>query len=292
MMASCQPGEELRLISVRHSVSDLHGEADLIVLYQLDDTKERVAILVEDNIRAPFEPRQAKRYQDRGVLGKNQHEWDQYWTCLIASRSYIKTGHGFDAAVELEQIKELIVSADPKRVGFKAGVIDRAIKKASMTGVKVIDPIMTAFRYSHYELFEEFFRAQIQDVTLRQPAPTWKGDCWFEIRSRLLPRGAYINHKADRGFVDLTFPNTDASRLEDIKPILETGMHIEQTFKSAAIRLIVSNIKEFGSFDHERANVAEAFSAVTRLLNFYIRERVRLEPILLGGRTAAYEAKI
>ena len=54
MMASCQLGGELRLISVRHSVSDLHGEADLIVLYQLDDTKERVAILVEDKIRAPF----------------------------------------------------------------------------------------------------------------------------------------------------------------------------------------------------------------------------------------------
>jgi hypothetical protein len=285
---SRRPDAQFSVISVRHSVSDAHGEADLIVIYQLGGTKKRVAILIEDKIRAPFQPLQAKRYKDRGLLGKANNEWDEYFTCLVASTSYIKGGHGFDAAVELEQIKDWMGHADPKRSAFKAEVIDRAIKKASITGVKVIDEAMTAFRHRHYEFFEEFFKEQLQELKLRQPGPTWRGDCWFEIRgcSKQLLGAAYINHKADRGFVDLTFPNTDASRLQEIKAILESGMLIEQTYKSAAIRLAVPAIKDFGQFDRERATIAEAFSAATRLIAFYMRERDRLAPILAAARTA------
>jgi hypothetical protein len=288
--AACQPGAQIKLVSVKHSVSDVYGEADLVVLYKLDGTNEHVAILIEDKIGAPFQDRQASRYKDRGDFGEKAGKWNHYWTCLVAPECYIKRRHGFDASVELEQIKRWFVSNDPGRARFKTEIIDRAIKKASIIGVKVVDPIVTAFRASHYEAFTGFFKDDPHAPEMRPPQNTWDGDVWFRINcSDLLPKGAYIHHKAPWGFVDLTFPNTDAQRMKknpNIESTLETGMTIEQTVKSAAIRLHVSKIEDFRCFDDQRASVEEAFLAVRRLLNFYTRERSRLEPVLLGARTA------
>jgi len=64
-------------------------------------------------------------------------------------------------------------------------------------------------------------------------------------------------------------------------------MRIEQTGKSAAIRLVVHKIDHFSDFDQERAKVAEALSAVRRLLHFYTRERNRLEPALMSAKAVA-----
>lgn len=272
---------------VERSVSDSCGEADLIVIYSSAGESERNAILIEDKIGAPFQPHQAERYRQRGKIGQTQGKWKQFWTCLVAPRSYIesKRDHGFDTSVSLEQIREWIAFGEPKRQEFKRRVICQAIKKAETIGVKQVDPIMTAFREKHYPFFDSFFENERQDVQLRAPAPVWRGESWFEIRSRLLPKRAYINHKAEMGVVDLTFPDTDAKRLETIRPHLETGMKIEQTGHSAAIRIEVSPIRDFADFDRERPKVAEALSAVRRLLNFYARERSYLDPVLMAAHS-------
>jgi len=287
--AARQPGTAFQVERVRHSVSDQSGEADLIVVYrQLEGAAERVAILIEDKIRASFQPRQAERYRERGDAGTGL-EWNRYWTCLVAPKSYMvaRPDHGFDAAVALEQVKEWLAVSEPRRREFKVGVIDQAIEKALRTGVQNVDPVMTAFRANYFAFFEEFFKDRRQDVHTRPPAPTWAGDSWFDVRSRLLPDGAYINHKSEVGFVDLTFPKTSAALLRSVEPWLEDGMRIEQTNKSAAIRVEVSTIKRFDDFAQQRPKVAEALSSVDRLLQFYVRERSRLEPVLRSARTGA-----
>jgi hypothetical protein len=285
--AAGQQGTPSQAERVERSVTDRSGEADLIVVYKpLEGDGEKVAILIEDKIRAGFQPRQADRYRERGEAGKGK-EWDKYWTCLVAPSSYLKPRHGFDAAVTLEQIREWLALAEPKRHAFKALVIDQAIEKAQRVGVQKVDPVMTAFRERYYAAFEESFADQRQAVHMRPPAPTWWGDSWFEIRSTLLPDGAYINHKSQSGCVDLTFPNTNATLLDDIDLFLEEGMTVEQTGKSAAIRLRISKIVEFTDFDGERAKVNEALAAAKRLLAFHIRERVRLESALKIAKTVA-----
>jgi hypothetical protein len=287
--AAGQHGTPLQVQRVEHSVSDNHGEADLIVIYkEVEGTGDQVAILIEDKIRAGFQPRQPDRYRERGESGKGIR-WNRYWTCLVAPKSYAnsKSDHGFDAVVTLESIKEWLAISEPKRREFKVRVIDQAIEKKRRTGVQVVDPVMTAFRERYYACFEEFFAGQREDVQMREPGPTYSGDSWFEIRSRVLPRGAYINHKSLSGVVDLTFPVTDAALLKPIEPWLEAGMRIEQTAKSAAIRLVVHKIDHFSDFDQERAKVAEALSGVRRLLHFYTRERDRLEPALRSAKAVA-----
>jgi len=273
------------LESVAHSLTDQHGEADLLVTYrELEGSRQKVAILIEDKIRAGFQPRQADRYRERGK-SRQGVDWDRYWTCLVAPASYIRPDHGFDAVVKLEQIKEWLAINEPTRRDFKVRILDLAIHKATTNRVQKVDPVMTAFRERYYAVFEELFADIRKDVQMRPPGPTWWGDYWFEIRSRLLPNGAYINHKSQAGCVDLTFPYMDAALLTDVKSCLEAGMEIELTGKSAAIRLRVCKVEQFNDFDRERPRVREGLSVARRLLEFYTREHARLEPILKSART-------
>ncbi len=69
-------------------------------------------------------------------------------------------------------------------------------------------------------------------------------------------------------------------------------MKIEQTGKSAAVRLEVSRIERFDEFNREQSTVAEGLSAVKRLLAFYTRERVRLEPVLESARIRVASLKM
>jgi hypothetical protein len=280
------PGD---IVRVQHSVSDGFGEADLEVVYTIEGSNEKVALLIEDKIRAVFQPRQADRYRKRGDNGKPV-EWNQYWTCLVAPKSYIQNrpDHGFDAALELEHVKEWLAT-EPKRHRFKAEVIERAIRKAAKSGVQIVDQVVTAFRASYFGFFNEFIRDTSQHVWTRQPAPTWKGDTWFEIRSDSLPRGTYINHKSPAGFVDLTFPNTNVASLAPAKQFLEQGMKIEQTGNSAAIRLDVPKIERFDNFEEERDRVSQALAAVRTLLALYGRNRDRIEPMTRIGQNSAPE---
>lgn len=279
--AAGQDGSPFEIERVEHSVSDYAGESDLVVVYkQLQGKCERIALLIEDKIRAAFQPRQADRYRIRGESGKQSGQWDRYWTCLVAPAVYMKPDHGFHAAITLEQIGEWVAITEPGRKEFKARVIARAIEKATKTGVQKVDPVMTAFRECYYDAFEEFFADRRGDVQMRRPGPTWWGDSWFEIRSRLLPGGAYINHKSQAGYVDLTFPNTNASLLKEIEHCLEEGMKIEQTGKSAAVRIKVCEICQYNDFAQERPKVVDALSSARRLLFFYVRESVQLDPAL------------
>jgi hypothetical protein len=213
-------------------------------------------------------------------------EWDQYWTVLVAPEIYITRGHDFDAAVTLEQVSSLLSSVDPKRRQFRAGVIKQAIKKASQTGVQVVDPTMTAFTEAYFAFFKAVFKHRAEDVSMRSPAPVYKGEVWFRISSRFLPKGVYIHHKADRGFVDLTFPDTNAGRIKSFQPSLESGMTVHQTGKSSAIRKLVPAIESWSNFTQEVDKVVDAFAAVTELLDFYVNRRTELDSITGSASTS------
>jgi len=176
--------------------------------------------------------------------------------------------------------------SEPKRHDFKRRVIDEAIQKAVLFGPQLVDEDVTVFRERYYHCFQEFFVDHRPDVAMTPPAPSWKGETWFRIKSKHLCKGAYIHHKAPIGCVDLTFPNTDAVLLKAAKLPLEDDMRIEQTGKSTAIRIVVYPIMRFNDFEQERTNVEQALAAVKRLLSFYARERLRLDLSLNTARSA------
>jgi len=275
----------IEIVYVKHSASDQYGEADLVVVYSLEGGR-RIALLIEDKIRAVFQPSQALRYDERGDAGIREKHWDEYWTCLVAPKCYIREEHGFHSSLCLEQIKDWLAADEPGRHQFKAGIVERAIKKAETSGVQDVDLTMTKFRQNYYDFATDFFRTAQRNVTMRPPAPTYKGESWFDHRSGVLPKGVYVNYKSPRGFVDLTFPDTDAERLKELEKYLESGMRIEQTGKSAAIRLEALAINRFDDFEEEKDKVHKALTEVARLLNFYDRERTKIEDIISRARLA------
>lgn len=284
IQAILRPGSRIKFVKILHSVSDVHGESDLIILYKLNESDELIAVLTEDKIHAPFQNLQAQRYKLRGVAGETRQprRWDHHWTCLVAPKRYIQRGHAFDSAVELEKIKTWIDSPNSARAAFKAGVIGKAIRKAAITGVKVVDPVVTAFRAAHFEAFRDFFGDQLDSISIRPPADDY-GDTWFRFKCIQLPMRAYIWHKAERGYVDLSFSGIDAERLKvelGLASLLRPNMKVEQTGKSASIRLSVPPIKDFRCFSEQKALVDAAFEAAQELLSFYTLNRVRVDECL------------
>jgi hypothetical protein len=158
----------------------------------------------------------------------------------------------------------------------RSKVIEQAIEKAESSGPQSVDIHVTSFRKAYFRLLRE---AQI-NAEMNEPKGVYEGEIWFRIRSALLRDGAYIHHKSDRGFVDLTFPDTDANLLEDLRPFLQPGMATKQTGKSAAIRLEVPKVESFADFKAEEGKVQQALNAVSQLLAFYNKERAQIESVL------------
>jgi hypothetical protein len=197
---------------VVHSVSDKHGEADLIVLIAADQPDGRtvtMALLIEDKISAGFQPNQPHRYRQRGEEGLSLGLWDFFVTALVAPLSYLSSSHGFDAAVSLEQIAEWICPADAVRRAFKVAKIEEAIRKKTSTGVQIVDRVVTEFRTAYYNKLGAFNSQHGIDFTMRQPMPTWHGDTWFTLKSPSFPRWVDIRHMAPNGNIEINFKNTD-----------------------------------------------------------------------------------
>jgi len=274
------PDASANIVSVRRSFADAFGEADLIAVYSNSEGK-RAAILIEDKLRAAFQPRQPERYAERGKGGMPK-AWDAFWTCLVAPETYINRGHSFDAAVSLESLIELFAKNNALRHEFKSRVLKEAIQKCISSGPQVVDPVITEFRKQYFAYFEDFFRDELRDRSIRTspPKPVWTGEIWIKIWSSLLPQGSYVHHKSDRGFVDLTFPDTNVATLNELTQFRDADLTPVQTGKSAAIRIRVLPIRNFNDFDEVQAKAKEAFIAVRCLLNFYVQEKAKFQEVL------------
>lgn len=121
------------------------GESDLIVTYGGDNGGLPVAILIENKIRARFQPKQPERYRIRGEAGKGK-DWSSYWTCLVAHSKYTTQAGDFDAVVTLDTLQSFFAERKDDRSQFRAGILQRAIQKYEKTGIQKIDADMTRFR--------------------------------------------------------------------------------------------------------------------------------------------------
>ena len=113
--------ENPRIVDVAHSVGDKYGEADLIVIFEQGhgEKSSREALLIEDKINAAFQPKQAERYQQRGLDGINAGRWTAFHTVLVAPQAYVSNTHGFDKSVTLEAICDLICPDNVSRRKFR-----------------------------------------------------------------------------------------------------------------------------------------------------------------------------
>lgn len=263
---------------VTRSVTTEDGETDVLVIYRSAAESKKIAILIENKIRAAFQPGQPARYLDRGKIGKAQNQWNDFWTCLLAPEKYASNNSGFHPRITLEKLAELF-REDNERSHFKANVIRRAIKKIEETGLQIESPEITRFRAFYAAQAASFFTEG--EINWPQPRKAWHGDTWFNFRGGGIPHGAEIVYKAPRGFVDLAFSNTKSAWLDDVLTRCEhSGIRAEQTSKSAAFRMEVSPIVDFTNTDAARPIVMASLQRVRDLVAFYKANSTLIESAL------------
>lgn len=275
---------------VVNSLSDEHGEADLLVLISKRALSGQIlahALLIEDKISAGFQPAQAARYQRRGYEGTRSQNWDEFTTILVAPQAYIPNNHGFDAAVSLEQIKTWICKGDVARQSFKIRKIDEAIHKKNATGVQIVDSNMTLFRTAYYEALQEFNARRGTDFTMRPPAPTYSGDTWFVLKSASLPKWVQFRHMAPNGSVEMSFQNTDFIKAAALRGLLDKDIALIKTGKydqHVTLRLPAPKISSFSNFSAAQGDVEAALQGAERLLRLAINCWVQFDEILQSAR--------
>ena len=185
----------------------------------------------------------------------------------------------------LEEVKELqkfMRKIDYKEILRLDGenLIKKAIKEKKK-GYEVLEnKAVTLFWEKYYDLVENKF----SDFKLNRIKGPRGSDANWPIFYTPIKK-IKILHKADRGYVDLTFRNVSQyySKVYDIvKNVLKENMTLQKTGKSLAIRIVVPKIDFEKDFKEQEENVIQCLEEVKKMQEF-MRKIDYMEILRLGN---------
>ena len=245
-----------------HSFSDENGESDITIILENDNRK--IGLLIEDKINAKAMPEQYKRYILRAEKQKHEGLFDNYYIFIIAPKSYIDSNNEaqkYDNKISYEEILDYI-SGDV----YGESLIKKAIEEKKKGYEVVENKLVTLFWEKYYEIVENKF----SDLKLNR----WEGargsDANWPIFATPFKK-IKIFHKADRGFIDLTFRRVSQYYFEVydiVKNVLKENMTLQQTGRSLAIRIVVPKIDFEKDFEEQEENVIRCLEVVRELQEF------------------------
>lgn len=245
-----------------HSFSDEHGESDITIILENDNRK--IGLLIEDKINAIAMPKQYERYILRAEKQKHEGLFDNYYIFIIAPKSYIDSNteaKKYDNKISYEEILDYI-SGDV----YGESLIKEAIEEKKK-GYEVIEnKLVTLFWEKYYEIVENKF----SDLKLNRNEGARGSDANWPIFLTPIKK-IKIFHKADRGFVDLTFRRVSQYYFEAydiVKNVLKENMTLQQTGRSLAIRIIVPKIDFEKDFEEQEEKVIQCLEVVRELQEF------------------------
>ena len=244
--------------SIIHSKTDANlGESDIVIV--LDIEGARHALHIEDKIDALAMPRQHDRYELRAQKDISTGEYDSYSVIIVAPEKYLSVNQEakkYAHQVKYEQMRDYFASQKDARSLYKLALIDRAI----------IDQ-KNGYQYEANPSMVQFCKAMADYQKEKYPGLPQGSVAWWPGYDTML-EGVQIVFKADKGFCDLQFSHCKKQELfARVKNHLSDRMLVEQTGKSASVRIVVTPVefgKRFG--DHIQA-VDEALEALQELYN-------------------------
>lgn len=195
-MAACQLGPEPRTVRKVVAEPSLGGNGFGDLLVELACGDQRMALLVEDKITASPAVRQAQRYSEHAERMKADG-WDQVFCIVVAPGTWRGDRSGYDAHLALEELPGLLRSPDPARLTWRRAIVERALQKHRMTGVKVPDPRMLAFKAAYLNTATDWAaRNGLPFVFPVLKTSYYDGDSWVEpILHPALPQRCKIRHR-------------------------------------------------------------------------------------------------
>ena len=267
-----------------HSFSDENGESDITIILENDNRK--IGLLIEDKINAIAMPRQYERYILRAEKQKDEGLFENYYIFIIAPKSYIDSNteaKKYDNKISYEEILDYI-SGDV----YGESLIKKAIEEKKK-GYEVIEnKAVTLFWEKYYEMVENRF----SELKLNRIEGPRGSDANWPIFSTQIKK-VKILHKADRGYVDLTFRRVSQYYYEVydiVKNVLKENMKLEQTEKSLAIRIDVPKIDFKKDFEEQEENVIKCLEEVKKMQEFMMKKIDYMEILRLNGENLIKKA--
>lgn len=287
LIADLVLGENLSaaFLEASNSVSTASdGESDLIVIYSIGG--ERVALMLENKIAANFMPEQAARYRRRGMRGVEDCHWDRFVTVLVAPQRYLDADHGehvFDRHVAYEALKVHFEREDAGPRGeWRTALLDQAIGGARKSVYKrIVDEATTRFFHDYFDLASR----EYPQLRMKRDRDRPAGSTWVQFHPACgMPKHFTLWHKAAEIFTaDISFART---RVEDLHAAIgstvPSDMVLEQTNKSAVVRIHVPPLVISRGLTDQAAQARTGLDAVARLLDFYVTHRSVLDTVPQG----------
>jgi hypothetical protein len=263
-----------KTIGAWHSVTGEKGrESDIVYLFKSDDDG-RVAVLIENKIDAPPQPRQGDDYRERGRVGKQNGEWDEFITCIVAPAQYLgfgKQAESYDRQVSYEEVMSFLVSRrarDPRYL-YKARLIREAIEKNRRGYQAIVSPEMSKF----VEAYVEFAKQVNPSCGVQEAKPRAAGSTWVGFKPAGISKNVSLAHQMTAGFSKLFIAN-GAEQADALKarfaPHLTQGVEFGVSGKSVSLSVAVPKIDPLGhSFEEEKPHVRKGIEAIDLLTKIY-----------------------
>lgn len=250
---------EYKIVSIEHSQMDKElGETDISII--LTNNMNKIAILIENKIDAPFMNEQPIRYYKRGNKGISDGLYDEYYVFIIAPREYLNTHNEvkeYDNHISYEEIREVLDDL------YSKTLIDKAIKEKKNGYIVIENERVTKFWENFYKyIIDNYSTIKINEIH----GPRGDDANWPEFKT-FYPN-VKIKYKFDKGNLDLTFskmgeyPDTFHKYVNNL---LDKDMTIEKINKSMAIRLQIPIISFNAEFIDYEKEVKEALDKSLRL---------------------------
>lgn len=247
--------------SIEHSNMDNElGESDITII--ISDEKKRIGLLIEDKIDAPAMDLQPERYIERGKKGILDKKYDDFKVFIIAPQKYLDTDSSakkYEVQISYEELlKELSNDLYAKIL------LEKAIEEKEKGYIIIENEMVTNFWKNYYAFIRNYYpQIKIHEIN----GPRGSNASWPELHTD--HKKVKIIHKADRGYMDLTF-----SKMADyinvfnkyIKQV-DSDFKIVETGKSLAVRLEVPKIDFKGEFDDYIEEMHDCMKSALKLYN-------------------------
>ena len=250
-----------QIISVAHSVANLHGESDIVVKYLL--AEKQYALLIENKIDAPAQEEQNRRYSLRGDLMMEQEEISDYSVWIVAPQEYLYQNNEAQKYDNKVSYEEILKACESENDIFSCSLLRKAIEKKKDN--IIIDDAVTAFWLKYYEYRENSYpHLKLHKSSYKKGSQA----TWPDFETKHYIRGTKILHKSEKGYVDLEFRGKAEDKhwlARQTAGQLNEGMDWVITGKSASIRMEVPKIDFSKPFENYLKEIKEVFEAVDKL---------------------------
>lgn len=271
-----------QVLEIEHSkVHSEFGESDMTVIIEVNGKKH--GLLIEDKIDAIAMPEQYERYVIRGNIGVENGDYESFDVFIVAPEKYLNDNieaHKYPNQIKYEDCADYFRKQTDPRSFYKLQQIEFAINKQRNSYQVIEHAAVTDF----WDKYISYQQERYPHLWLSTSGGS-KGSRASWPRYRVHIKGLYILHKSEFGYVDLTFPNCGEKTVE-LKSILEKllgdlselGVSLQQTKKSAALRVIVPVLNFKQHFDKVADDVGKCFVGIEKLTK--LAERLPADEII------------